>query len=104
MKEITNYRETSENSSEGSVKENINKPISGKAVILNYFRQCHENFTVVTCAAVDHITGKPLNGESIRTYDDGSYCWTNEEELLFEKYDLKLNDDFIAHVMSKTSE
>ena len=26
MKEITNYRETSENSSEGSVKENINKP------------------------------------------------------------------------------
>lgn len=104
MKEITNYRELSESSSGDSVKENINKPISDKADILNYFRMYHDNFTAVTCAAVDHITGKPLNGVSIRTYDDGLYCWTNEEEYLFEKYNLKLNDDFIAHVLGKTNE
>lgn len=31
-------------------------------------------------------------------------CWLRCTELLINAYELKLNDDFIAHVMSKTSE
>jgi hypothetical protein len=52
-------------------------------------------------AMQDHISGKQLIG-SVETIDDGAYYWTSEEIYHFEKYDLKLNTDFIDHVLSKS--
>lgn len=36
--------------------------------------------------------------------EDDKYAWRSDLIYYFEKYNLKLDDDFIAHVMSKTSE
>lgn len=102
MKEITSYRETSENVNGTSVKEGIHKPCSQKKMILAYFKKYSDEYTVVTRAAVDHLTGKNIASESARSYYDGVYAWTNEEVYLFEKYDLKLNGDFIDYVLNKT--
>ena len=34
-------------------------------------------------------------------FTDGEYEWSSSWIYHFEKYNLKLNDDFIAHVLSK---
>ena len=34
-------------------------------------------------------------------YSDGRYEWNSAEIMYFEKYDLKLNDDFIQHVLNQ---
>lgn len=102
MKEITSYCETTDNCQLASVKEGIGKPTQNKHLILNYFHEFDNTYTVVTCAATDYITGKKIGSESIKTYNDGVYVWTNEEVFLFNKYDLKLNDDFIQHILTKS--
>lgn len=38
------------------------------------------------------------------SFTDGDYLWSSSWIYHFEKYNLKLNDDFIAHVLSKVSE
>lgn len=35
-------------------------------------------------------------------YSDGKYEWNSAEIMYFEKYNLKLNDDFIQHVLSNS--
>lgn len=37
-------------------------------------------------------------------YSDGVYQWTSDEIYYFEKYNLKLNDDFISYVLSKCTD
>lgn len=105
MKPITNYKDLyDENSNNNcSFRDNINIVCPVKDIVLDYFKQIESigNYVVVTCSATDRITGKSLNQSSIKTFDDGDYYWTNEEIYLFNKYDLKLNDDFIEHVLSK---
>lgn len=102
MKEITSYCETTDNGQLMSVKEGTGFPTPYKQTILNYFHSFDSDYTVVACAATDYITGIKIGSESVKTYNDGNYFWTNEEVHLFDKYDLKLNDDFIKHVLSKT--
>lgn len=36
-------------------------------------------------------------------YSDGKYEWNSAEIMYFEKYNLKLNDNFIQHVLNKTN-
>lgn len=36
-------------------------------------------------------------------FTDGEYTWYTSWIYHFEKYNLKLNDDFIAHVLSKVA-
>lgn len=102
MKAITSYCEISQNANDKSVKAGINEPCVYKKDILKYFKN-HDADIAVACTAVDHVTGKNIGSESILSYNDGVYYWTNEEIYLFEKYDLKLNNDFIFHVLRKLS-
>ena len=101
MKEITSYKETSENSNGTSVKDFIKIPCAEKNKVLAYFERYAEFYTILTCPATDFITGEIMN-ESIKCFEDGEYCWTNQEVYLFKKYDLKLNDDFIEYVLNRS--
>lgn len=101
MKRITKCKETTENPNDESVKFGIGYVCTEKNTVLKYLKKYSEDCVAIACVATDYVTGETLN-ESILSYDDGVYCWTNEEIYLFEKYNLKLNDDFIEHVLKNT--
>ena len=104
MKRITNYKETNYDSSlKKSVKEGIDFLLPEKEKVLSFFEKYKDEYIAVTCFATNHITGKPIGNSSILSYNDGVYCWTNEEIYLFDKYNLKLNDDFIQYVLNKVN-
>ena len=48
----------------------------------------------------DEITGKDVN-LSVEGYEDDAYYWDTRYIYHFEKYNLKLNDDFISHVLAR---
>lgn len=100
MKEITSYMEMTENPKDVSLKNFISFHSPAKNDILNYFKQNNVANATVICPATDYITGKTLNN-LIECFDDGNYMWTSEEIYHFEKYDLKLNDEFIEYVINK---
>lgn len=101
MKEITSYKEMTENSNDKHLKDFIGFLSSNKNDILNYFKKHNDVKSIVTFKATDYITGEKSD-ELIKCFDDGTYSWTNEEIYHFEKYDLKLNDDFIKHVLKRS--
>lgn len=83
-------------------KKYFKKKMKNKAAILDYLRKGK-----VTAASpariVDVISGEKI-GSSLKMLEDDKYAWRSDLIYYFEKYNLKLDDDFIAHVMSKTSE
>ena len=101
MKTITNYREFSDNNSDDSMLEYIGNVIrlSDKEKILEHFKKYSSESAVLSQSACDYVTGKNLPN-SILCYTDGIYVWTNEEVYHFNKYNLKLNDDFLNYVLN----
>lgn len=101
MKEITCYREFTENPDDASIKSGINHLCDKKDKILDYFKKHNIPDVVVACAAKDYVTGEEFQKVSIQGFNDGVYCWSNLEIYHFEKYNLKLNDDFIEYVLNR---
>ncbi len=101
MKEITSYRELTENPNDISIKSGINHLCDEKTKILDYFRKHSTPDIVLACGMTDFITGEEFHKESIKTFNDGVYCWSNLEIYHFEKYNLKLNSDFIEYVLNR---
>ena len=100
MKEITSYIEMTQNKNDVSLKKFIGYHLDEKETILRYFKEHNSETAIITCASTDYISGEKLS-DSVTCFNDGEYCWTSEEIYHFEKYDLKLNDDFIRYVLSK---
>lgn len=100
MKEITYYMEFTGNPENKSLKDftGFRSPI--KNDILDYFKNHGVFQAVMAHAATDYITGEMLKS-SVQLFSDGVYRWTNEEIYHFEKYDIKLNDDFIRYISEK---
>ena len=48
----------------------------------------------------DVLTGKPIGGEYC-LYCDGEFVWETNTVYYFEKYNLKLTDEFLKHVLSQ---
>lgn len=97
------YKEIYHNDSFPSVSDFIsNEEMENKTVILDYLRKGK-----VTAASpariVDVISGERID-VSLKMLEDDEYAWRSDLVYYFEKYNLKLSDDFIAHVMSKVSE
>ena len=74
-------------------------PVPEKAEVLSYLKSAS-----VAAASPgimeDAFTGKSIPGEFLAYYD-GKYTWRSDFIYHFEKYNLKLPDDFIAHVMKR---
>lgn len=74
------------------------EPVSNKDKILSYMK----NTPVVaatTALVTDYITKEQFY-KANNAHSDGVYQWYEDEIYHFEKYNLKLNDDFIQHVLS----
>lgn len=97
LKFICEYREFDDIDHLPSVKENVSDiPHGNKGKILKHLKSGKSIFATST-PIVDIFTGKPANIE-LCTYTDGNFTWTSEEIYYFEKYNLKLNDEFINSV------
>ncbi len=77
-----------------------NFPICSKETVLSYLKTYPE--CAFTSAPVkDFFTGKIVyDANNLRT--DGIYRWSESEIYHFEKYNLKLNDDFIEYVLKRS--
>lgn len=100
MKEISRIREFSGDEACESITKQIrdNAP-EDKEKILGYLKSFPAD-----CAAgmslVDEITGETQN-IGVEGYEDGEFYWDTREIYHFEKYNIKLNADFMQHVLSK---
>ncbi len=94
MKSISNYREFTRNPN-----LLINNVCESKKLILDYLN----SFKTICASGMwlkDVIDGSIINIQ-VLGYSDGEYLWDTREIYHFEKYDMKLNDDFIQHVLDK---
>lgn len=99
MKNITSYIEFTENPDCKSLKDFTGFCLPEKNIILDYLKK-YDCLAVMAHATADYITGEMLK-PSVQLFSDGIYQWTNEEIYHFEKYDIKLNDDFIEYISEK---
>ncbi len=74
-------------------------PLPKKNIILSFMR----NAPIIATPSLpvhDRMTGEevfPANN----AYSDGIFTWYESDIYHFEKYNLKLNDDFIQHVLNR---
>ena len=74
------------------------EPIACKDDVLRYMKSV-DVFAVAAGILWDIFTGESL-GELL-AYKDSQYIWTNGVLHYFEKYNMPLPDDFIAHALSQ---
>lgn len=73
--------------------------IPGKQKVVNYLKSFEKN-AYTTQPVIDVLTGEKLNFiNDMRS--DGVYSWFDSEIYHFEKYNIKLDDNFIQYVLSK---
>lgn len=73
--------------------------IPHKAEILSFMK----NAPVVACTSMpvyDKLTGEEVCSGN-NAHSDGKYTWYESDIYHFEKYNLKLNDDFIEYVLNR---
>ena len=93
-----------------------NKVTSDKNLILNHISTCAiENKDIIIAylttrtyavyaasAPTYDIVAENYSDKYIRVgFFDGKYEWTSEEIMYFEKYNLKLNKDFIHYILEQ---
>lgn len=76
--------------------------IDSKDKVLAYMKSFEPEYC--STAYVDDIVTGAETGIDELGFFDGEYTWYSHWIYHFEKYNLKLNDDFIAHVLSKMNE
>lgn len=82
-----------------SIREMIQeKPIKEKEIILAYLKKWDTGIRALKYLR-DEITGEFTN-EDFAYYCDGKYDWCTDVIYHFEKYNIKLEDDFIKYVLS----
>lgn len=74
-------------------------PIDRKDEIISYMKSGQKEWFTTACV-YDIVTKQEIDIPDTG-YTDGEYLWYATEIYHFEKYNLKLNDDFIEHVLSK---
>lgn len=73
--------------------------IANKNDVLKYMKSVKID-AYSTDYVFDVVTTKKTTIDEV-IYSDGEYLWSSSWIYYFEKYNLKLNDDFIEHVLSK---
>ena len=72
-----------------------------KSKLLDYMKRRDFLDWASTKKITDRVTGERVDTVCWVGYNDGEYEWTSTETYLLEKYDLKVSDEFIQHVMGK---
>lgn len=81
--------------------DNFGIAIKDKTQILKYLQSFNEPSAYTSQPVIDKFTGKELERVN-NAFSDGVYTWYVSEIYHFEKYNLKLNDDFVEYVLAKS--
>ena len=82
-----------------SIKDLIqSEPIKNKEIVLQYLKNGKKG-AVAAGRAFDFISGETIPGE-LFCYSDGEYGWRSDTIYYFEKYNLKLDEAFIQHIVN----
>lgn len=96
MKFITDYKELGGNQNASLLDYLEKEPIDNKEKILDYLKTGKDNG--IRCSVVyDYVKDESMS-ETIKLFTDGEFNWDSEEIYHFEKYNLRLNEDFIKKV------
>ena len=72
-------------------------PIAEKGRVLNYMKNGNKG-SAAAGVAMDIIKNIPIEAEFC-CYNDGIYGWRSDTIYYFENYNLKLDEDFLKHVL-----
>lgn len=72
-----------------------------KQKILSYLKNNLFESSCTTEKVFDYIENRSTNIPMV-SYHDNRFYWDDREIYYFEKYNLKLNDDFIQYVLSRS--
>lgn len=98
MKYIENLHVSEQTTKEEILNNSVQLPNADKSKILTYLTS--SNPIAYTSSPVwDAVNGCETDKRDA-VYSDGIYGWTKTTVHHFECYDLKLNDDFVQHVLS----
>lgn len=85
-----------------SMKESFeDEPYPGKDQVLQYLKQGQKTYVKVTIPS-DVYTGEQIDMENCGM-NDGVYSWLSVLIYYVEKYNLKLNEEFMQHVFKQTN-
>ena len=73
--------------------------IKNKSQILSYMKSFSEPSAYTSQPVIDRFTNQELDKIN-NAFSDGTYTWYATEIYHFEKYNLKLNNDFIEYVLN----
>lgn len=100
MNFISEVKEFSNRSDYSDLHTMINFPIKNKYDILKFLKSFSPVATM-THGIKDYLDDNQNINESLQLFNSDSWFWTNEMVYHFEKYNLKLNDDFINHILNQ---
>lgn len=103
MNFISEVKEFSQNPNYSDLNTMINYPIENKSDILNFLKS-FAPVAVMAHGIADYIKNIQNNNESLKLFNSDDWFWTNEIIYHFEKYDLKLKNDFVEYVVNKNKE
>ena len=78
------------------------RSLDRKNDILDYMRSGNSPVLFTSQPVKDAVTGEELKKVD-NGYSDGKYLWFESEIYHFDKYNLKLEDDFIKYVLNKSA-
>lgn len=91
--------DVSKKSKEDFLKLCTKNEIENKDYVLKYMKSAKVD-AYSTAYVFDVVNNDETTIDEV-LYSDGNYLWSSSWIYYFEKYNLKLNDDFIEHVLSK---
>ena len=71
-----------------------NVPVKNRDKILSFLKQQDDNSILSPRTFIDPITNK-IAVCPIESHEINGFVWSNITTYLFEKYNIKLNDDFV---------
>lgn len=73
-----------------------------KSAIIEYMKQRKYVISASSARVIDFAGNDQQIDQYCRTtYSDGLYLWTANDIYYFEKYGMRLNEDFINHVLEQ---
>ena len=95
------YKEIYNSDSLPCLRDDIGRPNEHKELILDYMKRI-ESTSASPAKIRDVITGQEID-LPLECKNDGVYGWRTDYMFYIEKYDLRIPDDFVKYVLSKTA-
>lgn len=99
-KSIADYSDEKGNIIEEQLKSLLHFPNPNKSDISEYLKNPKHTITYSSAPIVD-VIAKEIVHIPLCTIIGEEYAWDTEDIYYFEKYDLKLKDDFVKYVLSQ---